>query len=60
MLSMDPRMPIAISALEQGTCVVLCDDGTVWTLGVSNTVAKWQQLSGVPQPPEAPERRGLS
>ena len=52
-------MPIAISTLEQGTCVVLCDDGTVWTLGVSNKVANWQQLKGVPQPAEAPERRGL-
>jgi hypothetical protein len=56
---MDPRKPIAISALEHGKCVVLCDDGTVWTLGVSNAVAKWQELDGVPQPPELPERRGL-
>jgi hypothetical protein len=56
---MDPRKPIAISTLEQGRCVVLCDDGTVWTLGVSKTGAKWQELDGVPQPEELPERRGL-
>jgi len=56
---MDPRKPIAISTLEQGRFVVLCDDGTVWTLGVSNAVAKWQELDGVPQPEELPERRGL-
>jgi len=56
---MDPRKPIAISTLEQGRCVVLCDDGTVWTLGVSNAGVKWQELDGVPQPEELPERRGL-
>jgi hypothetical protein len=56
---MDPRKPIAISTLEQGRCVVLCDDGTVWTLGVSKAGVKWQELDGVPQPEELPERRGL-
>jgi hypothetical protein len=56
---MDPRKPIAISAFEHGKFVVLCDDGTVWTLGVSKAVAKWEQLDGVPQPPDVPERRGL-
>jgi hypothetical protein len=56
---MDPRKPIAITTLEQGRCVVLCDDGTVWTLGVSKAGAKWQELDGVPQPEELPERRGL-
>jgi hypothetical protein len=56
---MDPRKPIAISTLEQGRCVVLCDDGTVWTLGVSTAGVKWQELDGVPQPEELPERRGL-
>jgi hypothetical protein len=59
MQHMDPRKPIAISTLEQGRFLVLCDDGTVWTLGVSNAVAKWQELDGVPQPEELPERRGL-
>ena len=59
MQHMDQRKPIAISTLEQGRFVVLCDDGTVWTLGVSNAVAKWQELDGVPQPEELPERRGL-
>jgi hypothetical protein len=56
---MDSRKPVAISAFEQGRFVVLCDDGTVWALGVLNSVARWQQLDGVPQPADLPERRGL-
>ncbi|MGA8657402.1 MAG: hypothetical protein WB586_14750 [Chthoniobacterales bacterium] len=56
---MNTRKPIAITHFERGRFVVLCDDGTVWMLGISVDVEEWRQLQGVPQPPEPPERRGL-